>query len=193
MSSSYVGLSGKHNVGKFKSKTRYPDYGSLLFSGHIRGLHYFWIGAVRLSARKVHCCPVPLFPGRDFDNLGPEAARGCQKAAIRRTFALPRRLDQEICPGCHFQPEVEFLFSLRRAFLAGQSTMCRWDVVAIIGAISGQGSASSGLFYLLIYNLGIALPVLILGGIIALGMSPEQVDQFRQKHRIGIRLITGIT
>ena len=65
--------------------------------------------------------------------------------------------------------------------------------VAIIGAISGQGSASSGLFYLLIYNLGVALPVLILGGIIALGMSPEQVDQFRQRHRVAIRLITGIT
>jgi cytochrome c biogenesis protein CcdA len=39
--------------------------------------------------------------------------------------------------------------------------------VAIIGAISGQGSASSGLFYLLVSNLGIAHPVLILGGIIA--------------------------
>ena len=45
----------------------------------------------------------------------------------------------------------------------------------------------------LVYNLCIALPVLILGGIIALGMSPEQVDQFRQKQRIAIRLITGLT
>jgi cytochrome c biogenesis protein CcdA len=65
--------------------------------------------------------------------------------------------------------------------------------VAIIGAISGQGSASSRLFYLMVYYLGIAFPVLTLGSIIALGMSPEQVDQFRQRHRIGIRLITGIT
>jgi len=46
---------------------------------------------------------------------------------------------------------------------------------------------------LLIYNLGIALPVLILGAVIALGMSPEHVDQFRQQHRVAIRLITGIT
>ena len=67
------------------------------------------------------------------------------------------------------------LFSLVRAPCVGGM------YVAIIGAISGQGSASSGLFYLMIYNLGIALPVLILGGIIALGMSPEQVDQFRQE------------
>jgi cytochrome c biogenesis protein CcdA len=65
--------------------------------------------------------------------------------------------------------------------------------IAIIGMISSQGSASSGLLYLMIYNVGIALPVLLLGGIIALGMSPEQVDHFRQKHRVAIRLITGIT
>jgi cytochrome c biogenesis protein CcdA len=78
------------------------------------------------------------------------------------------------------------LFSLVRAPCAGG--MC----VAIIGAISGQGSASSGLLYLMIYNMGIGLPLLILGGIIALGMSPEQLDQFRQRHRVAIRLLTGI-
>jgi cytochrome c-type biogenesis protein len=78
------------------------------------------------------------------------------------------------------------LFSLVRAPCVGGV------YVAIIGVISGKGYVSSGLFYLIIYNLGIALPVLVLGGTIALGMSPEQVDQFRQKHRVGIRLITGI-
>jgi cytochrome c biogenesis protein CcdA len=65
--------------------------------------------------------------------------------------------------------------------------------IAIIGVISSQGYASSGLFYLLIYNLGLALPVLLLGGVIAMGMSPEQVDRFREKHRVAIRLITGFT
>ncbi len=65
--------------------------------------------------------------------------------------------------------------------------------IAIISIISRQGYASSGLFYLMIYNLGIVLPVLLLGGIISLGMSPEQVDHFRQNHRVAIRLITGIT
>jgi cytochrome c-type biogenesis protein len=79
------------------------------------------------------------------------------------------------------------LFSLIRAPCVGGM------YVAIIGAISGQGYASSGLFYLMIYNLGIALPVLVLGVIIALGMSPGQVDQFRQNHRVGILLITGLT
>jgi cytochrome c biogenesis protein CcdA len=79
------------------------------------------------------------------------------------------------------------LFSLVRAPCVGGV------YIAIIGIISGQGFASSGLIYLMIYNLGIALPVLLLGGIIALGMSPEQVDSFRNKHRVAIRLITGIT
>jgi len=79
------------------------------------------------------------------------------------------------------------LFSLVRAPCVGGI------YIAIIGIISSQGFASSGLVYLMIYNLGIALPVLLLGGIIALGMSPEQVDHFRNKHRVAIRLITGIT
>ena len=79
------------------------------------------------------------------------------------------------------------LFSLVRAPCVGGI------YIAIIGMISSQGYASSGLLYLMIYNVGIALPVLLLGGIIALGMSPEQVDYFRNKHRVAIRLITGIT
>ena len=79
------------------------------------------------------------------------------------------------------------LFSLVRAPCVGGI------YIAIIGIISSQGFASSGPIYLMIYNLGIALPVLLLGGIIALGMSPEQVDHFRNKHRVAIRLITGIT
>jgi len=79
------------------------------------------------------------------------------------------------------------LFSLVRAPCVGGV------YIAIIGMISSHGFASSGPIYLMIYNLGIALPVLLLGGIIALGMSPEQVDNFRNKHRVAIRLITGIT
>ena len=79
------------------------------------------------------------------------------------------------------------LFSLVRAPCVGGV------YIAIIGIISSHGFASSGLIYLMIYNLGIALPVVLLGGIIALGMSPEQVDNFRNKHRVAIRLITGIT
>jgi len=79
------------------------------------------------------------------------------------------------------------LFSLVRAPCVGGI------YIAIIGMISSRGYASSGLYYLVIYTLGIALPVLVIGGVIALGMSPDQVDQFRNKHRVAIRLLTGFT
>ncbi|MDM7934136.1 MAG: cytochrome c biogenesis protein, partial [Methanothrix sp.] len=69
------------------------------------------------------------------------------------------------------------LFSLVKAPCVGAV------YIAIIGIISSQGYASAGLIYLMLYNLGVVFPVLILGGVIALGMSPEQVDRFRHDHR----------
>lgn len=79
------------------------------------------------------------------------------------------------------------LFSLVKAPCVGAV------YIAIIGVISSQGYASSALVYLMMYNLGIVLPVLLLGVIMALGMSPEQVDQFRNDHKVAIRVITGAT
>lgn len=82
---------------------------------------------------------------------------------------------------------VGALFSLVKAPCVGAV------YIAIIGIIQSQGYASSGVVYLLLYNLGVVLPVLLLGMIIALGMSPDQVDKFRHDHRVAIRLVTGIT
>ncbi len=78
------------------------------------------------------------------------------------------------------------LFSLVKAPCVGAV------YIAILGLISEEGY-SSGAAYLLSYNLGIISPILILGGVIALGMSPEKVDDFRKDHRAGIRLATGLT
>jgi cytochrome c-type biogenesis protein len=64
--------------------------------------------------------------------------------------------------------------------------------IAILGMISEEGG-TSGAVYLFLYNLGVIFPILILGGVIALGMSPEKVDDFRKDHRAGIRLATGLT
>jgi cytochrome c-type biogenesis protein len=89
---------------------------------------------------------------------------------------------------------LSYHFPLRSALFSLVRAPCVGGIyIAIIGIISSQGLASSGLIYLMIFNLGIALPVLLLGGIIALGMSPEQVDHFRNEHRVAIRLITGFT
>jgi cytochrome c biogenesis protein CcdA/glutaredoxin len=79
------------------------------------------------------------------------------------------------------------LFSLVKAPCVGAV------YIAIIGIIQSQGYASSGAVYLLLYNLGVVLPVLFLGMIISLGMSPDQVDRFRHDHRVAIRLVTGLT
>jgi cytochrome c-type biogenesis protein len=64
--------------------------------------------------------------------------------------------------------------------------------IAILGMISEEG-CTSGAVYLFLYNLGVIFPILVLGGVISLGMSPEKVDDFRKEHRAGIRLATGFT
>lgn len=77
------------------------------------------------------------------------------------------------------------LFSLVKAPCVGAVYL------AILDLISSK-SYFEGSVYLLFYNIGIILPIIILGGFIALGMSPEQVDAFRKDYRAGIRLVTGI-
>jgi cytochrome c biogenesis protein CcdA len=63
---------------------------------------------------------------------------------------------------------------------------------AILDLLSAK-SYLEGSIFLIFYNLGVILPILILGGFIALGMSPEHVDNFRKNYRAGIWLITGLT
>jgi cytochrome c-type biogenesis protein len=63
--------------------------------------------------------------------------------------------------------------------------------LAILDLIS-QKSYLEGVVYLAAYNLGVVLPILILGGFIAFGMSPTRVDAIRKDHRVTIRLLTGI-
>lgn len=65
--------------------------------------------------------------------------------------------------------------------------------VAIISIIYTKGYASTAVIYLILYNLGVVLPVILLGGAIALGMQPESVERFRHEHRVAIRIITGVT
>jgi len=77
------------------------------------------------------------------------------------------------------------LFSLVKAPCVGAVYL------AILDLISSK-SYFEGSIYLLFYNIGIILPIIILGGFIALGMSPDQVDAFRKDYRAGIRLATGI-
>ncbi len=78
------------------------------------------------------------------------------------------------------------LFSLVKAPCVGAIYL------AILDLISAR-SYFEGATYLFFFNIGVILPIIILGSFLALGMSPEQVDSFRKDHRVGMRLFTGLT
>ncbi len=77
------------------------------------------------------------------------------------------------------------LFSLVKAPCVGAIYL------AILDLISAR-SYFDGAAYLFFFNLGVILPIIVVGSILALGMSPEQVDSFRKDHRVGMRLFTGL-
>jgi len=81
---------------------------------------------------------------------------------------------------------VGALFSLVKAPCVGAIYLAILDLLSTRNYFEGAA-------YLFFFNLGVVLPILIIGGGIALGMSPEQVDAFRKDHRVGMRLATGIT
>ncbi len=78
------------------------------------------------------------------------------------------------------------LFSLVKAPCVGAIYLAILDLLSTQSYLAGSA-------YLFFFNLGVVLPILLLGGAIALGMSPEQVDSFRKDHRVGMRLATGLT
>ncbi|MCG7848164.1 MAG: sulfite exporter TauE/SafE family protein [ANME-2 cluster archaeon] len=62
---------------------------------------------------------------------------------------------------------------------------------AILDMLISRGEIAGGAAYLAVYNLGVVLPVLALGILLAFGLSPELVDELRERRRIEIRLVTG--
>jgi cytochrome c biogenesis protein CcdA len=62
---------------------------------------------------------------------------------------------------------------------------------AILDMLITQGKIADGAIYLGFYNLGVILPVLILGIMLAFGLSPERVNDLREKRRVEIRMVTG--
>ena len=87
---------------------------------------------------------------------------------------------------------IQLLLPDRRALLPGQGSLCGCASISRYWILSRPGSYFEGATYLFFFNLGVILPIIILGSFIALGMSPEQVDNFRKDHRVGMRLVTGL-
>lgn len=65
--------------------------------------------------------------------------------------------------------------------------------LAILDMLISGNDLTGGLIYLGIYNLGVVLPILVLGGMLAFGLDPEKVSDFKERRRVEIRLITGLT
>lgn len=63
--------------------------------------------------------------------------------------------------------------------------------LAIISMISLRMDLATGLGYLLIYNLAFIVPLLIIIGLVAWGLPPERVNEFRLEQRKVIRIIIG--
>lgn len=63
--------------------------------------------------------------------------------------------------------------------------------LAILSMISLRMDIGSGLGYLLIYNLAFIIPLLVIIGLVAWGLPPERVNEFRVEQRRVIRIIIG--
>jgi cytochrome c biogenesis protein CcdA len=64
--------------------------------------------------------------------------------------------------------------------------------LSILDLLVTRVNLLEGAVYLLIYNLGVVLPVIVLGVLLAFGLSPETVMEFKEKRRSEIRFVTGV-
>lgn len=64
--------------------------------------------------------------------------------------------------------------------------------IAILGAILQSGRLADGLAYLISYNLGVIVPALALGGLLAFGLKPASLNAFRLRHRVKLKAFTGL-
>ncbi|MDP2845487.1 MAG: cytochrome c biogenesis protein CcdA, partial [Candidatus Methanoperedens sp.] len=101
------------------------------------------------------------------------------KAFIRLTESVTKKVS---LPASFF---IGALFSLIKA-------PCVGAVYFVILDMARKGE-SAGFMYLTAYNLGVVLPVLVLGAAIAFGLNPEKVERFRKETRAAMRLVTGVT
>jgi cytochrome c-type biogenesis protein len=63
--------------------------------------------------------------------------------------------------------------------------------LSILSILATKTDIFSGTVYMCIYNVGLLLPVVALGLLLAFGLSPNKVTQFRERWRVEIRLTTG--
>lgn len=64
--------------------------------------------------------------------------------------------------------------------------------LSLLSLLAMKTDIIRGIEYMWIFNLGLLLPVVLLGLLLAFGLSPKKVTEFRERKRVGIRLTTGL-
>lgn len=65
--------------------------------------------------------------------------------------------------------------------------------LAILGSMADQNGSFQRLYYLLAYYVGIVLPVLGLGVLLATGLSARRLDAIRMRYRVTLNMAMGFT
>ncbi|WP_292391550.1 cytochrome c biogenesis CcdA family protein [Methanosarcina sp. UBA5] len=64
--------------------------------------------------------------------------------------------------------------------------------LSLLSILATKTDIVTGTIYIGIYHIGLLLPVIALGLLLAFGLSPNKVTEFRERWRVEIRLTTGI-
>ncbi|HID26436.1 MAG TPA: DUF11 domain-containing protein [Methanosarcinales archaeon] len=108
------------------------------------------------------------------------------KFFIRMTESMTRSDASLKLPASFF---LGSLFSLIKAPCVGAVYFAILDMVFK----SDLSEKTLGIFYLGVYNLGVILPILLIGLAITFGLNPEKVNKFRKDQRSMLRLLTGLS
>ncbi|HEY3362948.1 MAG TPA: cytochrome c biogenesis CcdA family protein [Methanosarcina sp.] len=112
------------------------------------------------------------------------------KKHARSTFKTPEPLK-------NFMSQMDKNKLLLLSFLSGSmfslvKAPCVGAIyLSVLSILTTKTDIFSGTVYMFIYNIGLLLPVIALGLLLAFGLSPNKVTQFRERWRIEIRLTTG--
>jgi cytochrome c-type biogenesis protein len=64
--------------------------------------------------------------------------------------------------------------------------------LSLLSILATKTDVVRGTIYMGIYHIGLLLPVIALGLLLAFGLSPNKVTEFRERWRVEIRLTTGL-
>ncbi len=113
------------------------------------------------------------------------------KVDAKTTFRTPKALKNFM--GRIGEKNLLFLSFLAGGMFSLVKAPCVGAIyLSILNMLVTRTGVLEGVFYLAIYNFGLLLPVIGLGILLTVGLSPETVTEFREKKRVEIRLVTGI-